>query len=148
MGLEVAAVIMAGIATGAKVAQMGEQYNSAEAQEKSLDLQSTQQTLATQQKTLSNYDVMEKVLDAQTAAMTTRGTAFSSPSFNAIQRNTVNVGAKQGRNIEIEGDLAQQNIENEKENVRNTLYSQLFGDISGFAMSAFGVASKMPSLES
>jgi hypothetical protein len=145
MGLEVAAVVMAGIAVGAKVGQMNMEYNAAQQKEKSLDLQSKQQTLAYQQKTLSNYDVMEKVIDAQTAAMTTRGVAFSSPSFNAIQRNTMNIGSKQQRNIDIENDLSQANIDIEKENVQNTLYAQLFGDVSSLAMEGLGMYSKMPS---
>ncbi len=144
MGLEVAAVVMAGIAIGSKVGQANMENEAAQAKEQSLDVQSNQQTLTYQQKTLSNYDVMEKVIDAQTAAMTTRGTAFSSPSFNAIQRNTLNIGAKNQKNTDTENELAQANIAAEKENVKNTLYAQLFGDVSSTAMSAFSIASKMP----
>ena len=70
--------------------------------------------MQTKQKTLSNYDVMEKTIDAQIAHEAVNGTAFSSPSFNAIQRNTLNIGARNERNIETEGTIADQNIESEK----------------------------------
>jgi hypothetical protein len=144
MGLEVAAVVLAGVAVASKAGQMEMEYQASKQKEAALDLQAKQQTLAYQQKTLSNYDVMEKVLDSQTAAMTTRGVAFSSPSFNAIQRATYNVGAKRQKNIDIEEDLAQSNIDLEKENVRNTLYAQLFGDVSSLAMSAIAFGRSAP----
>lgn len=144
MGLEIAALVVAGIATAGKVATQNAAAESAEA---SLDVKANQQTLEYQQKTLSNYDVMEKVLDAQTAAMTTRGTAFSSPSFNAIQRSTLNIGSKNQKNLDIENTIAEANIEAEKENVRNSLHAQLFGDVEDFAIGALTAASKFPTLE-
>jgi hypothetical protein len=144
MGLEVAAIAMAAVAVGAEVGKAGFEIKAANEKEQALDLQGKEIALQSQQKTLENYDVMEKVLDAQIAHMTTTGTAFSSPSFNAIQRNTLNIGAKKQRNTDIESDLAEENIEIEKRNVRNSLYAQLFGDASTAAMSAFNVASKMP----
>lgn len=147
MGLEVAAVVMAGVAAGAEVAKAAAQTNAAHAREAALELQGKELQLQTQQKTLQNYEVMEKVLDAQVAHMTTTGTAFSSPSFNAIQRNTLNIGARKARNIETEGELARENIEIEKKNVRNTLYAQLFGDAAHVAMTAAGAFSKIPTLE-
>lgn len=145
MGLEIAAFVVAGIATAGKVASQNAAAESAEA---SLDVKANQQTLEYQQKTLSNYDVMEKVLDAQTAAMTTRGTAFSSPSFNAIQRSTFNIGSKNQKNLDIENTIAEANISAEKENVKNTLHAQLFGDISDFALGTLSAASRLPTLES
>lgn len=148
MGLEVAAIVMAGVAVGSKIGQMEMENKAANAKEAALDLQSKQQTVAYQQKTLSNYDVMEKVLDAQTAAQTVKGTAFSSPSFNAIQRNTVNIGAKRQKNLDIEHNLAEENIEIEKQNVKDTLYAQLFGDVSSLAMSGLSFASGMPTKSS
>jgi hypothetical protein len=146
MGLEVAAIAMAAVAVGATVGKMGMEVQAANEKEQALDLQAKQMALQTQQKTLANYDVMEKVLDAQVAHMTTTGTAFSSPSFNAIQRNTLNIGAKKQKNTDIEGDLAQANLDIEKQNVRSTLYAQLFGDTASIASSAFSVAAKMPQM--
>jgi hypothetical protein len=147
MGLEVAAVVMAGVEVGLEVAKSSSQMSAAEAQTRALELQAEQATIQTQQKTLSNYDIMEKVLDAQTAYMTTTGNAFSSPSFNAIQRQTLNIGAKKGRNIELEGELQAENIEIEKENVKNTLYAQLFGNVANAANKAYSFSQKMPRLE-
>lgn len=144
MGLETAAIVMAAVATGATVGKMGFEYQAAQQREKALDLQAEQQTLQYQQKTLQNLDVMEKVLSAQTAAMTTRGVAFSSPSFNAIQRATLNIGAKKQTNTEIEKSIADENIDIERENVRNSLYAQLFGDTANLAMQGASLYMKAP----
>lgn len=143
MGLEVALIAVAAVSTAGK---MGFEVAAANEKEKALDLQAKEMALQTQQKTLANYDVMEKVLDAQQAHMTTTGTAFSSPSYNAIQRNTLNIGAKKQKNIEIEGELAQENIKIEKRNVKNSLYAQLFGDVANAAMMGGSIASKMPTM--
>jgi hypothetical protein len=146
MGLEIAAAVLGGVAIASDVGQAQEQVNAANAEEEALNTQSKELALQTQQKTLSNYDVMEKVLDAQVAHMTVTGTAFSSPSFNAIQRNTLNIGAKEQKNTEIEGDLAQDNIDIEKQNVKSKLYSELFGDVSNASMAAFSAYTKMPKM--
>lgn len=145
MGLETAAIVLTAVAAGATVGKMGAEVSAANDKERALDLQAKEQTLQYQQKTLSNYDVLQKVLDAQTAQMTTRGVAFSSPSFNAIQRATMNIGSKKQSNLDTENTIAEENIDIEKENVRNTLYAQLFGDVSNLAFSAAGMAAKMPS---
>jgi len=144
MGIETAAFIMAGIAGAAKIGQAGMQYAAANQQEQSLALEGKELQLKTQQDTLANYDVMEKTIDAQIAKNTVSGTAANSPSFNAIQRNTLNIGAKANANTAIEGGIEQANIEAEKKNVKSQLYSQLFGDASDFAFSAASVATKLP----
>ncbi len=144
MGLETAALVMATVAVGAEVGKSVFQANAASEQEKALDLDAQQKQIETQQKTLSNYDVMTKVLDAQMAHQTLTGTAFSSPSFNAIQRNTLNIGAKKQRNTELEGELDQENIEIEKHNVKNSLYAELFGNAAETALSASSIYSKAP----
>lgn len=146
MGLETAAIVMASVAVASEVGKSVFDVKSANAKEHALDIQAQETLLQTQQKTLSNYDVMEKVLAAQTAHMTTTGTAFSSPSFNAIQRSTLNIGAKKQRNIDIEGDLAEENIKIEKQNVKNSLYAQLFGNAGNAAMSAASIYGKMPTM--
>jgi hypothetical protein len=144
MGLETAALVLGGVIVGAEVFKGEEQVKAANAEEHALDLQAKETELQTQQKTLQNYSVMEKVIAAQTAHMTTTGAAFSSPSYNAIQRNTLNIGAKQERNTEIEGGLEEENINIEKENVQNKLYAELFGDVSDTASKAFSVYSEAP----
>lgn len=144
MGLETAALVMAGVAVAAEVGKSVFEVQGANEKEKALELQAQQLQLQTQQKTLGNYDVMEKVLDAQIAHMTITGTSFSSPSFNAIQRETLNIGSKRQRNIDIEGDLAQENIEIEKENVKQSLYAQLFGNAAETTMSVANVYNKSP----
>ena len=145
MGVETVMIVMAAVSAGATVGKMGMEYEAAQEREKALDLQAKESELQYQQKTLSNLDTMEKVLGEQVAAMTTRGVAFSSPSFNAIQRGTFNIGAKRQKNIEIERSLTEANIDVERENVTNTLYAQLFGDTAQLAMNVASVAAKMPS---
>lgn len=144
MGLEVAAVVLAGVSVASKIGQAEMQSRAADEREAALNLQAEQQTLQNQQKTLSNYDVLKKALAAQEAQMTVRGAAFSSPSFNAIQRDTINIAGKRQKNIDIEGDLSEANIDIEKSNVRNTLYAQLFGDAADIAMSGASFLEKMP----
>jgi hypothetical protein len=147
MGIETAALIMAGVAVGAEVGKGVMEVNAANEREKSLDLEGKQMQIQSQQKALANYDVMEKVIDAQIAHQTTTGTAFSSPSFNAIQRNTLNIGEKKAKNLELEGDIAEENIEQEKRNVRTTLFAQLFGDVATSAESVASFTSKMPTMK-
>jgi hypothetical protein len=144
MGLETAAIVMLAVAGGATVGKMGMEVAAANEKEKALDLQAKQMTLQTQQKSLQNLDVMEKVLDAQQAQATTRGFAFSSPSFNAIQRATLNIGAKKERNTEVEGEIGQANIDIEKANVRNALYAQMFGDVANLAFTGAKIAAGAP----
>lgn len=144
MGLEVAAIAMAAVATGATVGKMGMEISAADSATQALEMQAKQGELLYQQKTLSNLAMMDKVLDEQTAAMTTRGVAFSSPSFNAIQRATLNIGAKKQKNTDIEQSFYNANLDIEKENVKTKLYASLFGDVASVAGQAFNVYSKTP----
>lgn len=147
MGIETAVITMAAIAAVSEVGKAGAETAAASEKRKALDLQGKEIALQTQQKTLQNYAVMEKTLDAQAAHMTTTGLAFSSPSYNAIQRNTLNIGARKARNVELEGDLEEQNIDIEKKNVKNTLFAQLFGDTAETALAVGSLGSKLPTME-
>lgn len=112
------------------------EIQAAQAQEHALDLQAKQNEVQYQQKTLNNLESLDQVLQHQTAQMTTRGMAFSSsPSFNAIERNSVNITARQQRNLDIEKSILDQNTELEKRNVKNSLYAQLFGDVGHTGLS-------------
>ncbi|WP_010598041.1 hypothetical protein [Rickettsiella massiliensis] len=104
------------------------EVQAAKAQENQLDLQAKQNELQYQQSTLSNLDSLDKVIQRQTAQMTTRGAAFSLPSFNATQRNTENITARQQKNLDIQKSILDENVAIEKRKVRNSLYGQLFGD--------------------
>ncbi len=111
------------------------EVQAAKAQENQLDLQTKQNELQYQQQTLSNLDSLDKVIQKQTAQMTTRGVAFSSPSFNAVQRNTENIAAKQQKNLDIQKTFLDANTAIEKRNVKYSLYGHLFGDVSNTLMS-------------
>lgn len=144
MGLETAAAVMAGVSAASELGKAVAQWNTAKSKTAALDLQGKEQMLMTEQKTLGNYDVAQKVLDAQIAHQTITGTTLDSPSFSAMQRETFNITARKQGNIDIEGEIANENIKLEKQNVRNSLFAQLFGDVSETAMSAFNAYSKMP----
>src|SRR6185436_15926462 len=140
-----AMMVIAGIGAVNKAVGAGYKMDAADAAEEGLDLQSKQQTLHYQQKALNNYAITEKILDRQVAQATTRGISMSSPSFNAIQRNTLNISAKEGANLDIEEALAKSNIDVEKANVRRSLSASLFGDIFETAESFASISTKMPS---
>lgn len=141
-------MMSAAIIAGLAIAGEGfEQYSAAEAKSSALELQGKEVELQTAQKTLANYDAMQKALEAQIAHMTTTGLAFSSPSFNAIQRNTLNTGAKNQANIDIEGDIASANVEFEKANVQSTLWAQLFGDTAQAATMGYKLYNESPKME-
>ena len=124
---------LAGVGVAATAGKMVSEVASAQATMKGLELQRKQAEVQYQQKTLANYDLMEKVLDAQKASAGAKGFALTSPSFNAIQRETYNAGTREQKNIEIEKNLMQANIAVEKENVKKSLFSSLFGDVLGLA---------------
>ncbi|TLY48150.1 MAG: hypothetical protein E6K54_02615 [Gammaproteobacteria bacterium] len=130
-----ASLLILATAAAMEVGEGVMQVQAAEGKEKQLDLQAKQNELQYQQKTLSNLDNLNKVIQRQTAQMTTRGVAFSSPSFNAVQRNTENIAARQQKNLDIEKKLSDTAIDIEKRNVRNSLYSQLFGDVASLGLS-------------
>lgn len=137
--------IMAAIMVGSTVAQGFSQYGSEQAKLEGLKTQSKEQQLMYQEKALNNLDAVQNMFDAQVAWQSVSGSAMSSPTFNAIQRNTANIGARKQRNLDLEEDIVQSNIRAEKANVKNTLYSQLFGDVLNLASAGTNIAAKMPS---
>lgn len=134
------------IATAAAM-EVGEgvmQAQAAKAQEKQLDLQAKANEVKYQQEVLSNANNLDHVLQRQTAEMSTRGVAFSSPSFNAIRRNTENTAGKQKKNLDLSKNLFDDQIAVEKGNVKNTLYAQLFGDVANLGLSFAQLQNRRP----
>ncbi len=134
------------IATAAAM-EVGEgvmQIQAAKAQENQLDLQAKANEVKYQQEVLSNANNLDQVLQRQTAEMSTRGVAFSSPSFNAIQRNTENIAGKQKKNLDLSKALFDEQIAVEKSNVKNTLYAQLFGDVANLGLSFAQLQNRSP----
>lgn len=146
MGLEIAGYVLAAISAGATVAKMSAEDQAAEANLKSIDQQAALSAIGYQEKNLQNLDTIDKMLSKQAAQLSARGVAFSSPSFNAIQRETLNIGARKAANLKAEGTIAQESFDIERKNVSNTLHAQLFGDAANFAFGAASFASKAPSL--
>lgn len=130
------------------VAQAGKgymQYQAAGARESAIDQEMKESRLQFQQKTIANYDQMQKIMEAQEAEISARGVSMDSPSFKAISADTYNIGSRQQRNLDLEQRVQQTNLRLEKENVKKTLYAQLFGDTSTLAKDAFDIYAKTPS---
>jgi hypothetical protein len=134
MGIDPVTLTLASIAVVSTVGKMTAEEQAAEANLSALDRQAKLNALQYQQKNLQNIDITEKMLSRQAAQLSTRGVAFDSPSFNAIQRETLNVGARKAANLQTEESLNKQAIDIEKRNVKTTLYAQLFGDVANVAL--------------
>ena len=144
MGLETASFAMAAIAAGATVGKMSAEKEAAQANLSAINQQSRLNSLQYQQKNLQNLDMIDKILSKQAAQMTVRGVAFSSPSFNAIQRETINSGSRKEGNLKAEESLNEQRLRIERKNVKSTLHAQLFGDTATLALSALDIYEKTP----
>jgi hypothetical protein len=143
-----APIALAVIATAATGAKMYTDVQAAKAANQALDIASKNEQIKTNQKQLANMDVMQKVLDAQQASAGARGYTLNSASLNAIERDTINRGAKEGRNIELEGSIAQTNIGIERANVKRSLFARMFGDVAGLGMNIAGLSQQLPKKES
>lgn len=143
-------LVILGAAIGLEAAKSYFDYDAAKSRRHALDLQNKQNQIQIQQKTLANYDQVQKVLEAQEAAMTTRGVSFASPSYKAIAGEAYNVGAKTQKNINLEGEIDKANIDIEKQNVKDTLFAQLFGNaasVASMGYSAYTAAPKLASMD-
>lgn len=119
---------------GITVAKAGFEVLGANAKEEQIETQKKQYELQYTQKSLSNLDKLQKVLDAQIAQSTVRGVSLDSASLEAIERNTMNIGARSQRNLNLEQSLIDQNLAMEQSNVKTSLYAQLFGDAATLAL--------------
>jgi hypothetical protein len=137
-----AMVVVSAAATGGKMLFESE---AASAQENSLNLENQQKQLQYNQRLLQNYDMTEKALASAQAHAATRGVSMASPSLEAEKTNIYNLSAEERKNLGIEKSIFEQNIRNEKSNVRTSLYAQLFGDVASFGERYYGVKSKLPS---
>lgn len=144
MGLETGAIALGAIAAGATVAKMSAEKEAEQSNLSALNVQSKLIGLQYQQKTMQNLELTDKLLSRQAAQLSTRGVAFSSPSFNAIQRETINSGARKEANLNTEQSLSEQALDIERKNVKSTLHAQLFGDAANFAFNAISLADKFP----
>ena len=139
-------LVLAAISAGATIAKGTAEAGAASATQHAIDQQAALSAIQYQEKTLQNLDTIDKMLSKQAAQLSTRGVAFSSPSFNAIQRETLNVGSRTQKNLSTEQSIAQESFKIEKQNVKNTLHAQLFGDTANFAFGAADFANKLPTL--
>ena len=141
-GVEALMIISGVAATGEAVSQV----SAAERQQHSLDLQAKQQELKYQQETLSQYDQAKKIIEHQVAQAGAKGVSLASPSFNAVQRDTMNIASKTLKNEDIENNLAQLSIQNEKQSVQDSLFGKLFGDVAQAGASFATLSSKTPTV--
>jgi transcriptional regulator with PAS, ATPase and Fis domain len=129
------AMVAGAISATSSVLKMSAQMQAAEQQQNALEMQQKQRDLRYSQERLNVYDQVGKTLKHQTAQATVKGLAASSPSFNAIQRQTMNIGSTKFQNLETEKEMSEYNTKMEQENVKNTLWAQMFGDVGGMVSS-------------
>ena len=122
------ALLAGGVLT--KALQAGSQMNAASSQMRAIELQQKEKHLQLDQKRLSLYSNIEKTLATQSAQATTKGISATSPSVNAIQRETLSIGSENFQNIKTEKELADYNAEIQKQNVNDTLTANLIGDVT------------------
>jgi hypothetical protein len=146
MGLEAAGFAMAAIAAGATVGKMSAEKEAEQANLSAINQQSKLASLQYQEKNIQNLDATEKILQRQAVQLSTRGVSFASPSFNAIQRETINIGSRKQGNLDAEEALYKQGLDIERRNVKTTLHAQLFGDAATLAFAGIGIAEKWPTL--
>ena len=137
-------IALAAISAGATIGKMSQEKEAEKANLSAINQQSKLAALQYQQKNMQNLEATDRILSRQAAQLSTRGVSFSSPSFNAIERETLNIGSKKEANLKTEESLVQQGFDIERKNVRTTLHAQLFGDAASFAFGAAGLAEKWP----
>ena len=143
MGVEVS-IALAAIAAAATVGKASAEVQAEQADLDAINTKSKLTALQYQQKNIQNLETVDKLLSKQAAQLSTRGVAFDSPSFNAIQRETINAGGKKSSNLQTEESLTNQAYNIEKKNVRSSLHAQLFGDAANFAFAAAQYSNKVP----
>ena len=144
MGLEIGGYILSAIAAGATLAKASAEKSAEQANLSAINEQAKLLSLQYQEKNIQNLENTEKILQRQAVQLSTRGVSFSSPSFNAIQRETINIGARKESNLKAEEALGEEVFEIERRNVKTSLHAQLFGDAANFAFNAVNVAEKFP----
>lgn len=123
---------------------MFQKSSAADARIEQLKLESQQSSLKRTQESISNYDILERTIATQTAQSTTRGVAMGSPSLEAIQVNSINKIAKEEKNLDLEESLFKNQLKIEKANVKQSLYSSLFGDVASTGLSLYGFSKSTP----
>lgn len=131
-------------ALGATIASIGEASAGEKASLEQINLEQKQRQLQLTQQKISVYDAVQKTVDRQEAESTTRGISMDSPSFNAIQRQTMNIGSENLQNIKTEQEMTDYNAKAQRENVKNSMYAQIFGSVGKLGMSFAQLASGMP----
>ena len=128
-GLAIATAISATLEVGGEIAAGIERHIATEQALKALSLQEKETTVQYQQKTLANYNRMQQYLSAQTAEAVTRGVGFNSASFNAIQRNTVNVTAREQKNLDVDYQIAKSTFAAKREAANEQFWGGTTSDI-------------------
>jgi hypothetical protein len=144
MGQVVAGVALAAVSVASSIGRAKAEKEAADANISAINQQSQLLTLSYQEKNIQNLEMTEKILQRQAVQLSTRGVSFASPSFNAIQRETIHLAGRKESNLKVEEDLAKAGLQTEKANVKNTLHAQLFGEATNLAFNAYNVYDRIP----
>lgn len=148
MGIEAGGIALGAIAIGSFFESANARGQAASANMAALRQQSKLLELQYQQKQIQNLAATEKVLARQTAQMSTRGVTFDSPSFNAIQRETLNIGSRKESNLKAENQLAKEGLALEAQNVKLSLHASLFGDAANLGLGMLDLWERYPRMAS
>ncbi len=140
MGAIAFLVASAAVEVGSTVMEVSEENAARNAALQQIELQSKESEVQYQQKTLANYDRLQSYLSAQEAAEATRGVGFNSSSFNAIQRNTFNVAAREQHNLDIAQQLTQAQADVKKQEVNEKFAASVSGDVLNIGSMLAGAA--------
>lgn len=139
MGAVVAVEI--GVAVAGMMLKSYEQRNQAEAQKDALTMRGQQEQLAAEQKENQRAQKLQEVMSTQIANQGASGLSFSSPSFNAIQIDSINKFAADEKLDELNNQWQQAAITQQKDNIDDEFIANLGSNLfsaASFAANASG----------
>lgn len=136
MGFPVVAMALVSTAAAGKTVT---DIAAAQEQKNALNAQRQEEHLQYLQKSNDNYAQVQSILSKQINEASGRGIALSSPSFNAIQRDTFNTFSKEQSNLDTEMSFIDRNIASEKRNVNLAMISNIFGNVASAASMDFDI---------
>ena len=124
---------MADLATavvgGSLILKTFEQRNQAEAEKQALDLREQQEEIAAVSRENQRAQEIQRVISTQTANQAASGVSLSSPSFNAIQMNSINEFAQDEKLDALNFQFQKAAIDQQKSNVDTSFMGNLAGNL-------------------
>jgi len=133
-GIEVVATIGGALLGGQA------QEQAAAAQKRALDIREQQEQIAAKTREVQRIDKLQSVLATQRAIQGARGGSLSSPSFNAIQRSSINNFAQDQNADNLNVDFQRESEEVEKQAAGEQARFGIASEVVGVASNLFETA--------